>query len=106
WERQLVATDVNLEAVVSRRVRRHRENRRRVGAGGLEHDEAEVDDARDAELQVQRQAGDDIDPGENQQICRVIGVHPAAARAPRFASRPCGRRTMTSTRMAKATTCL
>src|SRR5207237_7968414 len=108
WDgkRKLVAADVNLEAVVRRRVRWHRENGRGVRSRGLEDDEAEIDDARDAELQVQRQAGDDVDTGENQQICRVIGVHPAAASAPRFASRPCGRRTMTSTRMTKATTCL
>ena len=97
--------DVMLEAEV-RRVGRHRKHRGRVSAHGLEDDEAEVDDAGDAELQVERQAGDDVDAGVDQQVGRVIGVHPAAASAPRFASRPCGRSTMTRTRIPKATTSL
>src|SRR5205807_10391817 len=105
-KRHLKPADVDLKLVSARGVGRHGEDSRRVSAGRLEHYEAEVDDARDAELQVQGQARDDVDPRVHEQVCRVVRVHPAAARAPRLASRPWGRSTITRTRMPSATTSL
>src|SRR5438309_3747566 len=105
-ERQLVPAEIDLEAVVGGGVGRHREDGGGVRAGCLEHDEAEVDDARNAELEIEGEDGDDVDARVDQKVGRVVRVHPAAASAPRFASSPCGRRTMTRTRTPNATTSL
>src|SRR5579872_4420576 len=105
-EGQLIAAEVDLEVVTARGVRRHREHRSGVSPGGLENDEAEVDDAGYAELQVERDARDDVDARVHEKVRGVVRVHPAAAIAPRRASRPCGRRTMTSTSRPNATTSL
>src|SRR5207302_8998840 len=88
-----------------RGVGRHRQHRRRVGADCLEDDEAEVDDPGNTELEVQGEAGDDVDARVDQDGGGVV-VHPAAASAPRFASSPWGLSTMTNTSIAKATTSL
>src|SRR5205814_6563711 len=104
-ERKLEPTDVDLVSTVGG-IGRHRQHCGGVRAGRLEDDETEVDDARDPELKIEREAGDDVDGRVDHQRGRVVRVHPAAARAPRFASRPWGRSTITRTRIAKATTSL
>src|SRR5207245_2930048 len=106
---ELEAEDVLLEPAV-RRIGRHREDRRRVSAGGLEDDEAEVHQARHAELQIEGEAGHDVNARGDQEggdVVDLVAAHqPAGPSAPIFERSPCGRRTMTSTRSAKATTSL
>src|SRR5260221_13211680 len=104
-EGKLDPGEVDLVAAVSG-VGRHREDSGGVRADRLKDDEAEVDDSGEAELEVEREDGDDVDARGDQQRSRVVRVHPAAASAPRFASRPCGRSTITRTRIPKATTSL
>jgi hypothetical protein len=76
WQRegQVPAADVGLEPTVGG-VGRQRQDRGRVTAGRLEDDEAEVGDARHAELLVQAQAGHGVDGRVDQQVDRVEG-HP------------------------------
>jgi hypothetical protein len=53
WEGQVEAADVVLKLVARCAVRRQRKDSRGVRADGLEHDEAEVHDAGDAEDEVE-----------------------------------------------------
>src|SRR5207245_10883177 len=101
-ERKMISAEIDLKSAIGG-IWRQRKHGGRVCAYCLKDDEAEVDDARDAELHVERQAGDDVDVCVYEQVGRVIGIHPAAASAPRLARRPWGRRTITRTRMPKAT---
>src|ERR1022692_536933 len=54
---------------------RHGQDRRRVAAGRLEDDEAEVGDARDPELLAQAEAGHGVHGGIDQQVDEVE-IHP------------------------------
>ena len=88
-EGQVQPADVGLEAAVGES-RRQRQHGGGVGAGGLEDDEAEVGDPRDAELLAEAEAGDRVDAGVDEQRGDVVGHRSPLARscAP---SRPVGR---------------
>ena len=87
---------------------RHRQHGGGIGSGGLEDDEAEVHKARDPKLEIQADAGHAVHAGihrQREEIVELAGRHqPAGPRAPILERSPCGRRIMTSTRIAKATT--
>ena len=82
----------------------HDEDRHRVGADRHEGDLAEVQQAREAELELQPEREDRVDPGdhadERPEAAARERVHTTLARP----KRPCGRTISAPMRTAKATT--
>ena len=86
------------------------EHRRRVGAGGLEDDEGEVDQPGHAELQVEPPDRDHVNAEVDQHRRHVElpgDAHAATSLRVAISDRmPCGRARSTITRITKATTAL